>query len=296
ARRQRARRRAALLVALHPHLAAARDLDLQPLAERVHHRDADAVQTAGDLVGRVLEFAAGVEDRQHDLGRRFPRLLVRVNRDTAAVVTDRDRPVGVQNDLDRIAVTSQRLVHRVVDGLVHEVVQTVGPGVADVHGGALADRLQALEDLDVTRGIRFARHAAAIPPASTTQRAAPLTASGSGEVRNTCSALWISCSTLPRTSGSSSESASSSSSTGEVPAASLTGNTSASRSARASSLCWPREPNVRASTASISSPRSSRCGPTTVCPRRSSSPRARSRAATRAAGSVASPIPLRYAT
>jgi hypothetical protein len=48
--RQRARGRAALLVPLGPHLAAAPDLEFQPLAECVHHRDADAVQTARHLV------------------------------------------------------------------------------------------------------------------------------------------------------------------------------------------------------------------------------------------------------
>ena len=41
-----------------------------------------------------------------------------------------------------------RFVDGVVDHLVDEVVQTSGPGGADVHGRALAHRFQALEDLD----------------------------------------------------------------------------------------------------------------------------------------------------
>ena len=133
------------------------------------------MQTARDLVGRVLELAAGVQDGQHHFGRRLAGLLVRVDGNAAAVVADRHRAVGVQDDLDRIALAGQRLVDRVVHRLVHEVMQAVRAGVADVHGGALADRLQTLEDLDVTRGVVGA-HAAAIPPPSTTQRAAPLTA------------------------------------------------------------------------------------------------------------------------
>ena len=45
--------------------------DLQPLAQRVDHRDADAVQSAGHLVGVLVELAAGVEHGQRDLDRRL---------------------------------------------------------------------------------------------------------------------------------------------------------------------------------------------------------------------------------
>ena len=51
--------------------------------------------------------------------------------------------------LDLRAVAGHRLVDRVVDDLVDQVVQASGRGVADVHAGALADRLDPLEDADV---------------------------------------------------------------------------------------------------------------------------------------------------
>src|SRR5882724_10414211 len=296
ARRQRAGRHPALLVALRPHLAAAADLDVEPLAQRVDDGDADAVQAARDLVGRVLELAAGVQHGQHDFRRRLARLLVRVDGNPAAVVADGDGIVGVQDDFDRVAEAGERLVDGIVDDLVDQVVQAVGARVADVHGGALADGLEAFEHLDVARGVRVCAHAADTSPDSTIQRAAPFTASGSGDVRNTCSALWISRRTLPPTIESSSDNASSRSSTGAVPAASVTGSTSASRSASARSRCSPREPNARVSVPFSSMARSSRCGPTSVRRRRISSARRRSRAARSAAGSVASPRLVRYAT
>ena len=63
--------RLAALVVLRPDVAVAADLQVQALGERVDDRDADAVQAAGDLVAAaVAELAAGVEDGQHDLGRR----------------------------------------------------------------------------------------------------------------------------------------------------------------------------------------------------------------------------------
>jgi hypothetical protein len=38
----------------------------QPVAQRVDDGDADAVQAAGDLVGVVVELAAGVQDGEDD--------------------------------------------------------------------------------------------------------------------------------------------------------------------------------------------------------------------------------------
>jgi hypothetical protein len=58
--------------------------------------------------------------------------------DAAAVVDDRHRVVGVDHDLDVVAVTRERLVDRVVEHLEHHVVEAraIG-GVADVHPGRL---------------------------------------------------------------------------------------------------------------------------------------------------------------
>jgi hypothetical protein len=55
----------------------------------------------------------------------------------------------VDGDVDLGAVPGERLVDRVVDHLVHEVVQALGPGGSDVHSGPLADGLESFEYLDV---------------------------------------------------------------------------------------------------------------------------------------------------
>ncbi len=72
-----------------------------------------------------------------------------LDRDAAAVVGHRDRVVLVDRDVDAVAVARERLVDGVVHDLVDEVVQPAHADVADVHGGALADSLEAFEDLDV---------------------------------------------------------------------------------------------------------------------------------------------------
>ena len=79
-------------------LLAARDLDLEPRGQRVHHGHADAVQAAGGLVDLGVEFAAGVQRAHDDFERGFLRKFrMRIDRNAAAVVGDgrgiRRRPV-----------------------------------------------------------------------------------------------------------------------------------------------------------------------------------------------------------
>ncbi len=134
-------------------LAVAPDGEAQPLRQRIHARDAHAVQATRHLVAVLVELAAGVKLRHRDLGRAAPGVVPVVpldaRGDAAAVVDHRNRVVGVDRDDDLVAVAGERFVDRVVDDLEHHVVQAgaVG-GVADVHPRALANRLEALEDLD----------------------------------------------------------------------------------------------------------------------------------------------------
>src|SRR4030095_7155881 len=101
---ERPRRHAPLLVALRPYAPAAADLHFEPLAQSIDYRHADAMEAAGDLVGRVLELAPGMQDRQHHLGRRLAALFVRIDGNPAAVVPYRAGPVRVEDHLDAVAV------------------------------------------------------------------------------------------------------------------------------------------------------------------------------------------------
>ena len=83
--------------------AVAPDAHLHPFRQRVHHRGADAVQAAGDLVGVLVELAAGVQPGQHHFGRGDAFLGVDVGRDAAPVVAHGDAAVAVQHQLDRVA-------------------------------------------------------------------------------------------------------------------------------------------------------------------------------------------------
>ena len=97
------------LVPLLVHLPVPPDLEFEPFGQRVDDRDTDAVESARDLVRRVLEFAAGVEDGQHDFGSRLAA-FVQVHGNAAAIVHDRERTVDVNRHLDVPAVPGERFV------------------------------------------------------------------------------------------------------------------------------------------------------------------------------------------
>ena len=144
---QRAARLPAL-VALAVHLPVAPDLDVQRLREGVDHGNAHAVEPARHLVALVVELAAGVEHRQHDLRGGLPALVL-IDGNAAAVVRHGHGVVDVDLDADLVAEAGERLVYRVVDDLVDQVVQPGRAGRPDVHRRALADGLQSFEDADV---------------------------------------------------------------------------------------------------------------------------------------------------
>ena len=139
-------------------LPVAAHLGDEPLAERVHDRETDAVETAGDLVAVPAELPAGVELRQDDGQGGLPLVLHHVDRDAPAGVGDGDRVVRVDRHVDALVVTRHGLVDGVVDELVDEVVEPSRAGRADVHPGSQADGLEALEDRDVLSGVGGVRH------------------------------------------------------------------------------------------------------------------------------------------
>ena len=120
----------------------------QQVRQGVHAGDAHAVQTAGNLVAVLVELAARMEDRQDDFQRAAVLLLVHAGRDAAAVVLHPDGIVLEDGDLDVRAEAGHGLVDTVVDDFIDKMVETSFTDVSDIHGGALADRLETFQDLD----------------------------------------------------------------------------------------------------------------------------------------------------
>ena len=118
------------------HLAVASHLRDEPLGERVHDRDADAVQSARDLVALAAELPAGVKLGQDDRERRKSLLRDHIDGDARAGVAHRHGVVRMDRDVDEVVAAGERLVDRVVDHLVDEVMQASRARRPDVHPGS----------------------------------------------------------------------------------------------------------------------------------------------------------------
>jgi hypothetical protein len=100
-----------------------------------------------------------VQDGEDDLEGALLRRRVLVDRNAPAVVFDREGgAVGVEGDVDVRGEPVHRLVDRVVEDLPDEVVQAGRSDAADVHAGAFADGVEALENGDVFRGVAGGGH------------------------------------------------------------------------------------------------------------------------------------------
>ena len=56
-------------------------------------------------------------------------------------------------DFDEGRVAGESFVHRVVDDFGEKVMQCLLVGTADIHAGTATNRLQSLENFNVTSGI-----------------------------------------------------------------------------------------------------------------------------------------------
>ena len=75
--------------------------------------------------------------------------VIVVHRNAAAVIDHGDRVVDVDDGIDARRIAGQRLVDRVVDHFVDQVVQSHLAGRADVHRRTKANRLQTFEHFDI---------------------------------------------------------------------------------------------------------------------------------------------------
>ena len=135
-------------------IAVAIDREDEPFGEGINAGDTDAVETAGDFVGRVVEFTTGVENGEGDFAGGFLFDGMDIDRNTAAIIRHGDGVIDIDNDFDVAAVAGERFVNGIVDDFIDEMVEAAFMCVANIHGRAFADGFQAFQNGDL-RGIVF---------------------------------------------------------------------------------------------------------------------------------------------
>jgi hypothetical protein len=71
------------------------------------------------------------------------------NGNSSTVVRYANPAILGDGDVDRVTVTGESFVDRVVDDFINEVVKTTGTCGADVHSRAFANGLKPFENLNV---------------------------------------------------------------------------------------------------------------------------------------------------
>ncbi len=78
-----------------------------------------------------------------------------IHGDPAAVISDGNTVVAVNNNIDLFGMASERFVDGIIHDFIDQVVQTAHADVADIHRGAFTDRLHPLKDLDAFGAVVF---------------------------------------------------------------------------------------------------------------------------------------------
>ena len=115
----------------------------------VHTADTHTMQTAADFVAAFVELTASMQNSHDHLESALVFLFVHVDRNASTVVLNGDAVVLVDCHFDVCAIACQRFVDRVVDGFVHEMVQSLLADVADIHGRTLTYGFQSFQHLNI---------------------------------------------------------------------------------------------------------------------------------------------------
>ena len=111
------------------------------------------MESTGSGVGTGTKLATGVQLGEDQLHPGEPGARLDIDRNTTALVADRDTVVGVENDRDVGAMTRHSLVHAVVNDLPQTVHESAGVRGADVHAGTLPHGFEPLQNREVSRRI-----------------------------------------------------------------------------------------------------------------------------------------------
>ncbi len=127
------------------------NLHITPFRKSIDSRDTHTVQAAGYFIAPTTKFTACVEHGHHHFQGRLLDLWVHIDRDATSVITYGDAAIRVNIYLNAIAGACQRLIDRVVNHLVDEMVKRFDVCAAHIHSGSASNGLQAFQYLDVFR-------------------------------------------------------------------------------------------------------------------------------------------------
>ena len=132
-------------IAVFVNTATGLDSYCQSCRQSIYYRGTYAVQTAAGLICGIVEFTAGMQSRKYQTLRADP-FFVHTHGNTTTVIFHGCGAVGFQCHLYRITISGQMLVHRVINDLVDQMIQSLGGDAADIHSGSFSYRFQTFQN------------------------------------------------------------------------------------------------------------------------------------------------------
>ena len=129
-------------------VAVAAYFNFEPFGEGVDHRNADAVETAGNFIRIAVKFSTGVQNGVDHFQSRLVSAFFHADGNTAAVIFDGTTAVAVDGYFDLGAVAGHGLVDGVIHHFTNQVMQTSDLSVTNVHFRTLADGVHPFQDGD----------------------------------------------------------------------------------------------------------------------------------------------------
>jgi hypothetical protein len=106
------------------------------------------MKPAGIFVDPLTKLASRMKIGQNQLDCGNLELGMEIDRNAAPVVANGERAIAMDRHVDLGAMACKMLVDRVVENLKNAMVQPALIGMADVHAGTLAHRIQAFQLID----------------------------------------------------------------------------------------------------------------------------------------------------
>ena len=141
------------LITLSINLSILANLHFQPIGQSINHGGANAVQTTGHFISPTAKLATGMKNCKYHLNGGNARLVIDTHGNPSAIVYDCDRIILVDSHINGVTKARQSLIHRIVNYLIDQVVQTSAGGSTDIHTGSLPDSLETFQYLDLVGSI-----------------------------------------------------------------------------------------------------------------------------------------------
>jgi hypothetical protein len=122
------------------------NFDVETLRKCVYDRGAHTMQTAGCGIGAGAKLATSVQLGKDNLDTGETGFRLDINGDTSSSVTNLNRAVGVESNINHVSVTCEGLVNGVINDLPQAVHEATRVGCSDVHTGTLTNGFEPFQN------------------------------------------------------------------------------------------------------------------------------------------------------